>query len=535
MKKIITSLFLLSLSYTYAQNYNSVTLVKNINPNGPSSTNKPAVFNGKFYFSADNGVNGEQLWTSDGTEDGTTLVKVINPAGNADITNLMVVNDKLVFSAYDPINGIELWISDGTETGTVLLKDINPGAENSVPLYFTRIGNKVYFQADNGTDGYELWATDGTANGTVMVLNINPNATENKDSYPYGFTEYNGKVYFQADNSTNGYELWSSDGTAAGTVMVKDVFTTGDSSPRSFKVYNNLLYFRADDERGDEIWVTDGTTEGTVFFADLNLAEADGSSVNEFTEAAGKLFFRARNAEAGSELWVTDGTVAGTVMVKDIFPGAGDSFPAGITAYNGKVYFQATDANNDTELWSSDGTEAGTQIVKNIRPATSSAPNELFVYNNALYFVANDGTNGRELWVTDGTEAGTIKPIQDAYSQDPLYYIPYFTVFNGELYFKATYQGVDQELFKLTAGTMATPGVVKNIAVVYPNPAANSLNIQLHNAAVQNVEVFTLTGKKVLQSNGQSTINVTNLSKGLYIVKTTTDRNETFYNKIVKE
>lgn len=537
MKRIFTSVLLLSLSYTYAQTYDRVTLLKDINMGGPSSTQQPTVFNGKFYFTADDGIHDAELWASDGTEAGTLLVKDINPLGDASITNLTEVNGKLVFSAYDEAHGIELWVTDGTEEGTVLLMDINPGAENSVPLFFQRVGDKVYFQADNGTDGTELWATDGTAAGTLMLLNINPstNPFPENNSDPYGFIEYNGKAYFQANDGTNGMELWVTDGTTAGTYMLKDIFAAGDSYPRSFKVYNNLLYFRADDERGDEIWVTDGTAEGTVLFADINTAEADGSSVNEFTEVNGSLFFRARNAETGPELWITDGTVAGTHIVKDILPGEEGSFPGGLTAYNGKVYFQAMDANNDVELWASDGTEAGTQVVKNIRLNNSSAPNDFFVYSNALYFTAQDGTNGRELWVTDGTEAGTIKPIQMAYGPDPLYYIPFFTVFNGELYFKATYNGVDQEIYKLTSSTAGLTNALRNAAVVYPNPATNIVNVQLQNALVKEAAVFTLTGKKVLESKGAQSINATNLSKGVYFMKTTSDKNEVFYNKIVKE
>ena len=51
------------------------------------------------------------------------------------------------------------------------------------------------------------------------------------------------KLVFQANNSTHGTELWISDGTEAGTVMLKDI-APGDrsssSNPRAFLSYNRV-------------------------------------------------------------------------------------------------------------------------------------------------------------------------------------------------------------------------------------------------------------------------------------------------------
>ncbi len=79
----------------------------------------------------------------------------------------------------------------------------------------------VYFVADNGINGDELWISDGTATGTVMVKDIFPGL---QSSFPNSLTVMNGLVYFRANNGAHGVELWRSDGTAAGTTMVKDIF-----------------------------------------------------------------------------------------------------------------------------------------------------------------------------------------------------------------------------------------------------------------------------------------------------------------------
>ena len=46
---------------------------------------------------------------------------------------MTAVGDTLFFTADDGVNGNELWKSDGTEAGTVLVKDINPGSGSSSP------------------------------------------------------------------------------------------------------------------------------------------------------------------------------------------------------------------------------------------------------------------------------------------------------------------------------------------------------------------------------------------------------------------
>jgi ELWxxDGT repeat protein len=55
-----------------------------------------------------------------------------------------------------------------------LVKDINPGAFNSYPQSLTVVGNTLFFTAYDGVNGFELWKSDGTAAGTVLVKDIRP-------------------------------------------------------------------------------------------------------------------------------------------------------------------------------------------------------------------------------------------------------------------------------------------------------------------------------------------------------------------------
>jgi trimeric autotransporter adhesin len=118
----------------------------------------------------------------------------------------------------------------------MMVKGINPGAGGSSPGALTNFNGTLYFSANDGTHGFELWKSDGTAAGTMMVKDINPGAG---GSSPGALTNFNGTLYFSANDGTHGFELWKSDGTAAGTTMVKDIAPLAtSSSPQSLTALN---------------------------------------------------------------------------------------------------------------------------------------------------------------------------------------------------------------------------------------------------------------------------------------------------------
>ncbi len=129
--------------------------------------------NGILYFTSDDGTDGKELWSSDGTKFGTRMVMDINPWGSSNPRYLTMMDGNLYFQANDGLQGTELWRSDGTEQGTFLVSDIYP-ARSSNPAHLFAIGGLLYFQANDGMNGIELWRSDGTSSGTVMVRDINP-------------------------------------------------------------------------------------------------------------------------------------------------------------------------------------------------------------------------------------------------------------------------------------------------------------------------------------------------------------------------
>ncbi len=486
-------------------------LVADINP-GPAGSD-PGLWldlgNGKLLINADDGVHGREPWISDGTTAGTTLLLDVNPgAGDScfqfplpgsDPEALALGGGAFLFRADDGVHGYEPWISDGTPGGTSLLLDISPGSAGSYPQGFTRLGSRIYFSAGDAAAGVELWSTDGTPGGTARITDLNPGPM---GSSVLSITAVGSRLYFAATDGVHGEELWTSDGTTAGTTLVKDLNPgSGDSlSPTGgnvIKPFNGgILFFATDGVHGPQLWQSDGTAAGTALVKDVQPAFAD------IAVAGGTAFFRGLTTENGTEIWKTDGTAAGTVEVKDaetvassvyvindfllfnfshlggrllwdavaggstlslnpwvsdgtpagtsqlfsLDPGDGylytttnfplggtnligsrglwatDGTPAGtsqilpgtltaasgFTSALGTVFFDGSDSTFGTELWKTDGTAAGTQRVTDIASgAAGSNPSQLTPFGSSLLFAATDGSGFYQLWKTDGTPGGT--------------------------------------------------------------------------------------------------------------------------------
>lgn len=264
----------------------------------------------------------------------------------------------------------------------VLLKDINSGTGSSDPdKYATPVvlNGIVFFVADNGINGDELWKSDGTTAGTVMVKDIYPGLPA---SFPQLLTVMNGYVYFRANDGGHGVELWKSDGTAAGTTQVKDILTgiKASSDPTQLTVFNNALYFSATNGQtanGRELWKTDGTSAGTVMVKDI-FPSFNGSNPSNLHVSFNKLYFMANDGFRGPELWGSDGTSAGTTLIKEFEPGSGGSIPSIFIDANGKIFVLATTSTAGKELWVSTGTITPPPIgaaITEVKPAASLYPN----------------------------------------------------------------------------------------------------------------------------------------------------------------
>ena len=109
-----------------------------------------------------------------------------------------------------------------------------------------------------GTASVVWWTSDGTAAGTALVKDIRPGSAS---SDPRWFAAVGGTLFFAADDPVKGGELWKSDGTAGGTVLVKDIRPgSASSSPQKLTAVGTTLFFTADE--GDECEVSYADKQG---------------------------------------------------------------------------------------------------------------------------------------------------------------------------------------------------------------------------------------------------------------------------------
>lgn len=355
-----------------------------------------------------------------------------------------------------------------------LLKNINTTTPAGLkPESFCTLGGTTYFVGETPEHGYELWKTNGTEAGTVMVKDIRPGP---QSSRPYHLTASGSRVFFNADDGTHGRELWVTDGTEAGTRLVGDLSPGPASShPSSLRAYEGGVVYVADvGLLGTNLCRSTGNANGTTILRNLNdqADTAQGFDGSDWLVVAGKtLYMRLYTHEHGSELWKNDGTPGGSQLVKDIMPGEEDSTPGELTAIGNTVFFSAYHPDYGYELWKSNGTAAGTVLVKDIVPGEGdSAPQMLNVADGVLYFVVQDAEfGGWTLWRSNGTAAGTRKLSEALSGLTP----EAMAVAGKSLYFSVgTSASSPGDLWRV-AGANASPAQVRRV-----DPALSGVRIR---------------------------------------------------------
>ena len=431
------------------------------------------------------------LWATDGTLAGTIeLSTTISYAGNLGST--VFLNGKFIFSGTTAATGAELYITDGTPAGTMLVKDIYPGTTGSLPDADGALLNGfIYFTAETPAEGRELWRTDGSTAGTTFVKDIVPGVGGSNYTDAYHIFSTGTYLLFMARTPASGVELWTSDGSSAGTVLLKDINTGVDSSGvQLFYLFNNLVLFSANNGvNGNEIWKSDGTAAGTVLLKDINPGSGSSTTLDMFGFSfsifqsfhifKNRAYFNANDGTSTGQVWSTDGTAANTTLLKNVLPGTTLSFVLLLDAVNlpNKFIFPVSDGTTRSELWESDGTPGGTVLFKSYLAGsipvifvpysanytTGSLTQDLF-QGNKFFFSAATSAEGNELWVSDGILANThiVKDINtgmaDGIESANISYL-YTT---AGLYFAANNTTNGNELWK-SDGTAAGTTIVADI------------------------------------------------------------------------
>ncbi|MBU2533210.1 MAG: hypothetical protein KKB37_10755 [Alphaproteobacteria bacterium] len=368
-------------------------------------------------FSAQNAPLSHAIYMSGGTSAST--VKLRDTDRVAYITPYKF---GALFSGVHPSFGRELFRTAGTPASTWLLKDLWLGSNSSEPkthrtatignawdnaYRFATVRGRVVFRATNAAFGNALFASDGTKAGTIVLRNFKT-AVGLRDVLAHT-AQY---ALVIADDSIRGASLWATDGTRAGTrFLMRERGINESQKISAAAIGGNKIVFTQD--KGNTLWVTDGTGAGTIRIREFPIC-ALGSNDNHIKSMKGfpgrgfALFSGCTNFH-GHELWRTDGTTTGTTLVRNIMRGPDSSEPAGFYAFKNDIVFAATSDTKGRELWTTQGTNATTRLVKDLwSGASSSSPIWFKRFGQRVVFAAKvSGSQFPRLYSSDLTVAGT--------------------------------------------------------------------------------------------------------------------------------
>ncbi|KAA6437067.1 DNRLRE domain-containing protein [Dyadobacter flavalbus] len=348
-----------------------------------------------------------------------------------------------------------------------LVKDINVSGQvtnnakpQSVPLGFTQVNDVAYFSADDGIHGRELWKTDGSTAGSVLVSDLQNGASS---SNPEQITDVNGTAFFVTVGPSQLYSLWKTGGTAATTIKVRDFRNYGI---KGLINVNGTLFFGLYSYSGNmQLWKSDGSSAGTQLVKTF-------PQTSNFSPVTlnGQLYFIAYDGINSLDLWKSDGTAQGTVLVKDVAVSRNNSVYEGNILYEtiavagNFVYYivsqKATEPRDSYILVKSDGTTNGTAVIKQFSTEHVYF-SRLTAVNDLVFFIevdtnAFDDNLGEVVWRTDGTDKGTF-PVTKVHTDT---YTHNFTAANGLFYFAPH---LEKQLWK-SDGTVEGTRAIENIS-----------------------------------------------------------------------
>jgi ELWxxDGT repeat protein len=422
-----------------------------------------------IYFTASDSLNGKKIWISNGTSIGTYRLSDFNASpSSSSPNNFQSFDNGLFFLANDGQNDREIWYSQGDANSTIFKGNVftnqntpyvNGSAKLGADIYilyagnylvrhnqsgntpvltplslgqstlsanFEPMGDELYFTYESSSWGNELYKI--TSTGTVDIVKdiYTGSAT---GSFPSNLKAVGNTLFFSADGNGTRRELYKSDGTSAGTIIVKDInIGTGSTNFKDFNSYNQKLIFVTDSSK---LWISDGTSTGTTIIQDFG-----GSSriLSGFKEFEGKFYFGVKNSSndglyrinnqfnvefVSSLNWGSLKTIEFGIFLSNLY----FSSNGGLQSYNSSTNsislsfanlnsFEFTNAfnslyfrgclNEECEVWKINQSETITKEFDINTGSKSSNPNQLFLLGRNLYFSAYRDDVGMELFrITD--------------------------------------------------------------------------------------------------------------------------------------
>lgn len=365
---------------------------------------RAGAFGGGKLFSADNDSTGQiELSVYDGQSAPRIVKDFAGGREDSAPIGLHVANETMYFltrgevhrasfPSYGPTEGLFLWKTDGN-SAPQHVRSFQASSFSSDPQIFSQ-GENVYIAIAS-----QLWRTNGTAKGTKRIARGLSAVT------PFGAT--NDRTFFFS-NRGNTIEIWATDGKSEGTILLR-TFTNAFDSPKVEDPvhFQGRLFFTVN----GNLWSSNGTPAGTrrldALFA---LSPQRPTSARKLAVFNDRLFFSAFLTATEYALWQTDGTAAGTGLVKDFSEERERGFISGIGVIGRSLYLAASSSvENGFTIYRSDGTARGTSTFYEDFEGFQC---EFIPATNGFYIV-NGGSGSGNLYFSNGTTSGT-SPVSNA-------------------------------------------------------------------------------------------------------------------------
>lgn len=497
---------------------------------------------------------------------------------------LQEFNNEIFFSARNDGSGRELWSSDGTSSNTNLVIDIEPGETDGLTnFYSTELNNELFFVAKNNYDysGGEIWKTNGTEVGSSLVTTYNGRL--------FGMTSVGNEFFMTIKTDDNTLQIWKSDGTDSGTVLVKDNISIWNTPSFQGSVNNNFIFtIQVPSTNNVKVWRSDGTDVGTFALTgeiDGNGSGPTGTSdLSQYVNFNNKLYFITRYF-----LYETDGTTSGTNSIASVWNAQNNLVSFGdVIELNDKMYFSFFSKNlKKLSIYESDGTTGGTSEIYTVTNNQYFYPSYLNTFGNNLIFSSVNSSNGTSLFYLDSDTALVTEIIQvDLTPQEPISFLGNYSALSldnisGNLFFVSSpkdawpqkkgwilninsstlnpiealddiihqafgqklvynndlYYSKNAQLWKFDSSTLSVNSInaIESIDF-YPNPASEFVYFS-NQDYISQAKIYDLNGKLVFEENIHSInkIDIANLNSGVYIIKFISKNGSMTYKKLVKK
>ena len=297
----------------------------------------------------------------------------------------------------------------------------------------------------------------GLVTASLLVTSVSATAADFRDFHSPQTNAAGDTVFFAGYAPGKGTELWKSDGTAAGTTLVKDLYQgpngslyrgyAGDNQtengPQFTSIGDKTFFLATTDKTGPQLWVTDGSSAGTIRLTTNGAGVPGRIATNDMIAYKGELYFTAKDSTHGVELWKSDGTVAGTQFAVDAAQGVNakgqpyNGSPRNYAILGDTLVFQGQDIARKPALYSTDGTSSS--LLMPLSQFSTSV--DVAVTSDSV--VVRTKTS---LYETDGTVAGTTLttlPINGSNEESTV-------AFDGSLFYESS---VGRRLVRLTGDT----------------------------------------------------------------------------------